>query len=214
MNKKILFLDMDGTLYPIEKGSFLKSKTHDQIKKRTIQYICEKLNFSQEKAEEIFDLLMKDYPKYYSVGLKELYGLERREYLDFVWDMNASKLINVEKETIELIRLLSEKYDIYLVSDAPKIWIENVSQYLGISNLLKGKFSGTDLNKKKKEGLFEDLISLVQKNPNEIFMVGDEEEVDIIPAKKLGINTIFIGKESSADYNIEKLSEIKNILLP
>lgn len=214
-DKKILFLDMDGTLYPIEKRSFLDSPIHDQIKERTILYICRKLGFKNEKAEKIFHMLMQKYPKYYSIGLNKLYGLERREYLDFVWNMDASDLIKPQKKLRSFIKLLSSKYDIYLISDAPKVWIENVSKFLDINDLLKGKFSGTDLNKKKKEGLFEYLIYLIKVFPKDIFMVGDEEDVDILPAKNLGIKTIHIcnGKQSQADYQADNLFEIKKILL-
>lgn len=214
-NRKVLFLDMDGTLYPVEQSSFLESEIHNQIRERTIKYICKKLGFDFKKAEEIFEMLMEEYPKYYSVGLKKLYGLERREYLDYVWNMDASKLIRPQTDLRKLLKELSSFYEIYLVSDAPKIWIENVSNFLNIKDLLKDKFSGTDLNKKKKEGLFKELIDRVDCSPENIFMVGDEEDVDIIPAKKERINTIHVNKnnESPAKYKIKNLSELRKILL-
>lgn len=214
-NKKILFLDMDGTLYPIEKTSFLESEIHNQIRERTIEYICKKLKFGLKKAEEIFEMLMEKYPKYYSVGLKKLYGLERREYLDYVWNMDASKLIKPQINLRKLLEELSLRYEIYLVSDAPKVWIESVSNFLNIDELLKGKYSGTDLNKKKKEGLFKELINQFNCSPENVFMVGDEEDVDIIPANNEGINTIYLGKnnESSAKQKIRNIAELKKILL-
>ena len=44
-------------------------------------------------------------------------------------------------------------------------------------------------------------------------MVGDSLIADIIPAKKLGINTIWITKESSKEYKtIKEIYELEDIL--
>ncbi|MDE1848647.1 MAG: HAD family hydrolase [Nanoarchaeota archaeon] len=215
MKRKVLFLDMDGTLYPIEQASFLCSPVHDQIRERTIKYICEKSGKNLEEAKKIFEKLMKDYPKCYSFGLEEWFGFNRKEYLDYSWNMEASKLIKPQPELRYLLKDFSEKYDIYLVSDAPGIWIKNVINFLGIGTFLKGQFSGTDLNKNKKEGLFRELLIKTSSPPREAYMVGDEDDIDIMPANKEGIITIHITKDkgSSGHYKANNLKEARDILM-
>ncbi len=70
------------------------------------------------------------------------------------------------------------------------------------------------LSRKPGSLMFERAISRYHLDPEKCWMVGDREK-DLIPARKLGIKTIFFSKNQSdfADFSIDKLSEIQDIIL-
>lgn len=212
---KVILIDMDGTLYPIQEESFLLSPVHNEIQRRSIEFISKSLNINPEKSRKIFIEIKKDYPKLYSVGLKERYGINRKKYLDYSWNINPRDFVKLPKGIKNLLSELCKKYSLYLVSDAPEVWINNLLRNFDIENLFTGKFSGTDLNREKKEGLFIHVLKTLNLSPNNVIMIGDEKDTDMIPAKNSGISTIFLGseKEFKADYNIRSIFDLKNILL-
>lgn len=212
---KVILIDMDGTLYPIQEESFLLSPVHKEIQRRSIEFISNSLNVSLKKSHEIFMEVKKDYPKLYSIGLKKRYGIDRRKYLNYVWDIKPSDFVKFPKGVKNLLLELSKKYTLCLVSDAPKIWINNLLRNFQIEDLFINKFSGTDLNKKKKEGLFDYVLETLNLPPENVVMIGDEEDTDMIPAKNSKILTIFLGEEKKfkADYNIKSIFDLKVILL-
>lgn len=61
--------------------------------------------------------------------------------------------------------------------------------------------------------LFEKAIAKYAIDPAQSWMIGDKER-DLIPAKKLGINTILLSKSSStyADYRVVDIREVPEII--
>lgn len=61
-----------------------------------------------------------------------------------------------------------------------------------------------------------DLLEVCKVKPHEAVMIGDKLENDIIPAKRLGLYTIHLGREmkenKAADHVIEEIEDIINIL--
>ena len=77
------------------------------------------------------------------------------------------------------------------------------------------------VSKPNKE-LFEIALSFANSQPNDSIMVGDRLDNDIIPAKSIGMKTIWIRTglskyqntnlgENVADWTIDKLSDIKKL---
>jgi D-glycero-D-manno-heptose 1,7-bisphosphate phosphatase len=79
------------------------------------------------------------------------------------------------------------------------------------------KSISASLGSKPGSLLFEKAIAKFNIDPTSSWMIGDKER-DIIPAKKLGIRTIRLindeeqHEERIADYTIEDLGEIRNII--
>ena len=63
---------------------------------------------------------------------------------------------------------------------------------------------------------FLKILKIWKMKPSEVLMVGDEADLDIIPAKLLGIKTAFVGRENQvcgeADYNISSLKGLLKII--
>ena len=79
-------------------------------------------------------------------------------------------------------------------------------------------FEDTGLRKPSPEP-FTKISNLLDLDPEKILMVGDWPERDVIGAKKIGMKTVFAKygdsfntKLSGADYDINNISELVNII--
>ena len=211
--RREIFFDIDGTLYPIE-GSFFDSPLNKEIEKRTILYISKNLKTSGGRAEEIFQSIKAQYPKIYSFGLEKEYEFSREEYLNFAWNVNPPNVISQQEWIAPFMSKLQKQNNLYIMSDAPSVWISNILRYFKINKYFKKTFSGGDTKLKKKTGLFDYALSKIRANLNNYVMVGDEKDTDILPARKAGIKTVYVGQERcfSADYNIKSLQNLEDLL--
>lgn len=211
---KNLFFDLDGTIYPIKEGNFKKSSMYKDMKSKTIKFISQKKGISVKDAQKIFDYIIKKYDFILSEGLDKEYNISKKEYFEFAWNMDPSKHLEKDTSMGLLLQRLSKNYNLFILSDAPTVWILNVLKYLGIKKFFKKIYSGGDLGIRKISGLFSYVLKDLRANINNCFMIGDEEIPDIITPKKQGFKTIFVGKDNNnlSDYNIKKLKDLHHIL--
>lgn len=111
---------------------------------------------------------------------------------------------------------IKNDFDLALISDAPRVWINRVLKELGIENIFKDKiFSGEGNTRKEFNNAFEKVIKILNIKPECCIVFGDQEKTDIIPAKKLGMKTVLVSREkkpTEADYSIRNILEIERLL--
>jgi len=210
---KLLF-DIDGTIYPIVEKSFMDSPLNHQVETRTVDYVAEKLKLTKYEAQTLFGQIKKSYPKRYSIGLNRNFDLNRADYLSFVWNVDPAKITPVNPRLINLFSTLSRDCSLYVMSDAPSIWIDNLLLYQGIDSFFTHKFSGADMDLKKKNGLFAYFLKIVGANPFDCLMIGDEIENDIVPAKRCGMQTALISPVNcaQADFVVQNIFGLEKIV--
>lgn len=208
MIKRIIF-DLDNTL--IEWKSEYIFALENTLKELNI-------NYSKDKIKEI-DSVIDSYDKYgFTCQKKEFLDYVNKEcntnfFIDFVDKLiiEQGKCYQKDEKLVKLIEYLSKKYDLVLLSnwftDTQKLRLKGVGidKYFSI-------ITGGDENPLKPNLEAFDIV-LKDYKPEECLMVGDSLIADIIPAKKLGINTIWITKESSKEYKtIKEIYELEDIL--
>lgn len=215
-NKKLIILDLDGTLYNFKEGSFKKSGLNKTILRNAENYIMNKLYKTKKEASLIIKKILKKYGENISIGLEKEFGINRFDYFNTVWNIDAKKFIKFDPSVRETILKLSVRYDYLLISDAPMIWIKNVLKELGIAAIFNNKIISGEGDQRK---IFGNIFQMILKNykikPENCVVIGDQEETDIIPAKKLGIRTIFVSQKKIsryADNNIRKFEEVVRVL--
>ncbi|MEI6288331.1 MAG: HAD family hydrolase [bacterium] len=212
---KLLIFDMDGTLYNFKEGSFKKSSLKKKVLSNALIFIEDKLSIDKPEAKKIFKKIKASYGENISIGLEKEYKLDRYEYFNFVWNIPAKNLVVKNYRIKKILTELSSKNKIILLSDSPKIWIENVLKELGLYDLLKNNiYSGESDFRKIFGNIFNQILQKLNYNPKDCLMIGDQEKTDIIPAKKAGIKTIFLGlkKSKHADLTIKNITEIKKAI--
>ena len=211
-NKPTIFLDMDGTLYAFKSGSFEKSLLKKRMIKNALLFMMDTLKVTMIESKNILKEIKTKYGENISVGLEELYDIPKDIYFDTVWDIKAKDIIKYDKKIKNLILNLKKKYNIFIVSDAPRVWVTNALKEMQIDYELRDAvISGEGKYRKIFYNQFKYIIDKYNLKPADCISIGDQEKTDIIPAKKLGMKTIFIGKTKNkyADFTV---SDIKKLL--
>jgi FMN phosphatase YigB (HAD superfamily) len=214
MNKKILMFDLDGTLYPYKGDSFRDTSLYEALRQRSLEFISEKLNIEIKEAAEKYDFIAKKYDFILSNGFEKEYGIDRTEYLNFAWNMDPTQHIEKDKRLTSMLEELSRTHDLFILSDAPRIWINKLLEFFEVGDYFKGIFSGGDNDVRKKNGLYYHALKTLNADPKNVIMMGDEYLVDVIIPKKLGIATCLVGdaERGGSDYNIKYILRLREIL--
>ena len=149
--------DLDNTLY------HPKLKIFDQIDQRMKSFISEKLNMSKEEA---FKIQKKFYYKYGTTlfGLMKHYNVKPQEFLDFVHNIDLSRLKKC-KNLFEKINKLPGEKIIYTNGDEK--YASRVLNALGIINLFEDILDIKKCNYIPKPSV-EALINLLKKKKSKI----------------------------------------------
>lgn len=150
-------------------------------------------------------------------------------------DLETIKLLNVKMpdwsfedeilydETEACLRTLSEKYNIGVIANQ-ELGTERRLKTFGILQYINLVIASAEEGiAKPDERIFEIALNRAICKPQHAVMVGDRIDNDIIPAKELGMKTIWIrqgfGKywkksteREQADYEVNNLSEILEIV--
>ena len=122
--------------------------------------------------------------------------------------------------TYTLIKLIKLGLKLAVLSDAPgkQAWLR--LSYLNLHHFFDTVVTLDDTGHLKPSELpFRKALEMMDLQPDEVLMVGDWPERDMAGAKNLGIRTVFARygdrfdtKESGADYEIDDISELLEIL--
>lgn len=214
-NKLIIF-DLDGTLYRMKGGSFPNSKLRQKVLKNAIIYIKKKLKIRKSEAENILKKIASEYGENISIALEKKYGLDRYDYFNYVWNINPESYIKKSQNIENILIRLNKDYEFLLMSDSPKIWITNTLKALGIETFFKGKILSGEGDKRKIFcNRYGDILNKYKIIPSDVIVVGDQENTDIAPAKKIGLKTIFVNqskKSKFADINIGNINNLESAI--
>jgi len=210
-----LIFDLDGTLYQFPEGSYRASRLRERISLNAKKYLQEKFGFSLEQAQKCFDELSQKYGEELSIGFEKEYHLDRYQYFSIVWNISASEFIQYDPEIKTILQKFKERFQCILLSDAPEVWVSHVLEALEIKEIFSGKiFSGEGDQRKSFGNAFKKILSIYNLKPEECLAIGDQEETDILPAKALGMKTIFIHSTKTskyADFSVHSLKEALNL---
>lgn len=192
--RKVVVFDMDGTLYRLDglNGGYSGSSLEAKVKENALKFIKNRENCSDTEAQKIYDLGVAD-----KVGLSqflsERYGISRPDYFNVVWNIDPSSIVKGYEISRKIINEL-QKTDakLILLTSAPRVWAQKVIEFLNLNDAFELTFSGESFG--NKDEIFNILSG--RYKPTNILSVGDQEKTDIIPAKKLGCNTLLVGSPS------------------
>ncbi len=213
---KLIIFDLDGTLYKFKDGTFVSSGLQKQVLKNAIKYIQFKLKKTKKEAQKILNDIVQNYGEDISIAMEEKYNCTRRDYFDFVWDIDAKNIITGSQDMSKILRKLDREYKLALISDGAFIWIQNALIELNLIEFFEGNiFSGDGQKRKSLKNRFNDIPKQYSVLPKNIISIGDQEKTDIIPAKQLGFKTIFVSnskKTTFADVNIDSIKKCEKAI--
>ncbi|MFN6992187.1 MAG: HAD family hydrolase [Fervidobacterium sp.] len=141
------------------------------------------------------------------------------KYMSRIWKKLQSN-IKLFDDSLNVIKKLSKDYRLVLVTNTS---YEEANIGLSINDIgrfFSKKVLSCDIGIcKPNRGIYEIALSGLDVKPEEVCMVGDLLNIDIIPAKSMGMKTILVDRDNNykqkpkeSDFVVKSLDEIINIL--
>lgn len=199
-----IWFDFAGTLYR-ETPQF--NELHDRFRFDT--YAKLRGITDPEIAKREFLAAYKEYGSnsavFRALGQPSDYWMKALDNMDF------KSVLHPDSEISGTVRKLSEKVPVSLFTNFVRYRIDELLGYLEIpSSLFTNILSGDDITERKPalDGFYA-MIELSNLPPEEIIYVGDRVDVDIKPAKQLGIKTALVyGESDEANYNFAEFKDM------
>jgi len=207
---KIISFDLDGTLF---KKTYADSVWLEGVPKL---YAKEK-KLPLEQAKEYI------YQEYFKIGenKKEWYDIDwwfKHLKLNSSWRELLDKYrfaVEIYPDTLATIKKLSKKFDLIIISNAKKEFIEIQLDEIKIKNYFSHIFSSlSDFGiVKKMPKVYKEICDKLKIKTCEIIHVGDSKEFDFESPKKIGIKSYYIdrGKTEKGENIIHSLYDLEKI---
>ena len=187
---------MGGTLYR-ETPAF--NEIHDKLRYETYAAITgAPLAEAEARYQELYARYGSNSAVFTSLG-------KPSDFWQRTFDnMDLAAVLEPDLTVTQTITELSKYVPVSLFTNFKKDKIEAVLKLLNISQgIFTFELSGDDITKRKPdlEG-FEKMVGLSNLSPHELLYVGDRIDVDIKPAKAVGMKTALLWQTSAeADYS-------------
>lgn len=199
-----LFFDVGSTL--INENKAYEARIKSAIAGKDISY------------QEFYDKMLSYFRKNKKGDIEALsfYGLERP-----AWRTDLESLYPQTKEILEQLR---QEYKLGIIANQLP-GLEQRLKDFGILEYFDAIFSSADLGLAKPDpAIFRLALQKTNCLPHQAIMIGDRLDNDIVPAKRIGMKTIWIKQgfsslaqvknlEERADWIVEKLTDLLPILL-
>jgi len=221
MINNIIF-DIDDTLFPSSEFAALARRNAVRAMIRL------GLDESEERLMKDLESIIKkkgsNYPNHFDLLLK---GLKIDNKSRFV--AAAVGAYHDTKSAIQpfpdvpstLLMLKDVGYNLYVASNgiAVKQWDKLIR--LGVGLYMDGVFVSEELKCEKSEKFYRKMIKRIKADPGECMMIGDREDMDILPAKKAGLHTARVlrgkyrdkTKRTAADASITDFRRLPSTVL-
>lgn len=163
----------------------------------------------------MLDEILKKYGEGISIGLEKEFGFNRYDYFSVAWNIDPKDFIEENPHLRSFLINLNKNFDFVLLSDAPRVWIDAILKHFNITNMFQNNiFSGESDIRKSHNNAFEGICKKINIKLNKCISVGDQEKTDIMPAKILGMTTVYVGEENdtNADYAIKNIFDLEKKL--
>jgi pyrimidine 5'-nucleotidase len=206
---EVIFLDLDGTIYPHENGMW------NLIAERMEIFMHQELDI----PEDIIPSMRYEYFSHYGTtlaGLLANYSLDPEEYLSFVHDVPVSDFIKPDEDLRDmLINLPQTKW---ILTNSDKNHSKRVLAALGVEDLFTGILGVSDLDFHNKPDpyVFEKALMAAGNPSPKACLFADDLPKNLIPAWEMGFVTVLVGngeKNKAAMYQISKINDLPEVLI-
>lgn len=186
---------------------------------------------------KVYEYRMRTVARHVGVTYEYVYNTAMKFYKqNKKGDLEIMKLLNVEKpkwkfeyevlyeDAEECLKNLSSKYKIGVIANQSLGTADRLEQFGILKYIDLVVASAEEGVAKPNKEIFEIALDRAGCRPEQSVMIGDRIDNDIVPAKKLGMKTIWIkqgfgkywnitNEEEKADYVVSNLTELSDILI-
>ena len=209
MKISLLIFDLDGTLYSFDNAqetTFTTSRFYTEIKKNAYAFFQQRYGIEESAARQLYEEIKRDFKGEVSIGVEARLKIDRYEFFKATWNIDPQTMLQQRDLTPLLSSLDTE---IAIRTAAPRVWAEQVLDYLNLSAYTSRLFTGEPDIRKPNPQVFQNVCTALGKRTEETISIGDQVATDILPAKSLGMKTILMGASApEADRCIKSLEEL------
>jgi putative hydrolase of the HAD superfamily len=117
----------------------------------------------------------------------------------------------------EVLEYLSGRYALHILTNGFRVTQQIKLKHCGLDKYFRSLTTSEDVgHNKPRPEIFRQALSSVHARKEESIMVGDDLEVDIIGARKFGIDQVFFNRDGlqhnvAVTYEITSLTELKEL---
>lgn len=209
MQYTTLLVDLDDTVYRPETGLWA------QIRERIGLYMHERLKLSWEEIPDLRRQFLKEYGTTMR-GLVAVYGINEKEYLDFVHDLPIDQYLTPDPILYE--RLASIPLRRVIFTNADRWHAHRVLRAIGIQDLFEQVIDILDTYPycKPMPEAFNRALQLAGENDPARCIFIDDTAANLARARELGLYTISVNNSkgtSCAHVAIDSLHDLPDVIL-
>jgi putative hydrolase of the HAD superfamily len=207
-NYRILFLDLDETLYPSSNGLW------EVIGMRIHNFMADKLDITMDKASELRNEFLHKYGTTLN-GLRRHFHIDPFEYLTYVHDVPINDFIQPDPGLRDMLANLPQKRIVF--TNASMDHAERVLGRLGVLNQIDQVIDIITLNfeNKPKIGSYEQALKLAGERDPKACVLVDDRVQNLLPGGLMGMTTVLVGDSQSkpdVDFIISRILELTSVL--
>lgn len=144
--------------------------------------------------------------------LSALSGETEEDCRAYLEERKEATTLPEERERV--LRELAEEHSLALFTDQVRVWIDEVLERFGISELFDDTVVSDDIGRTKP---YPEGYARLADGYDEVMMVGDEINTDLLMADYFGMETVWIenGEETvyaEPDHRVDDLAEVPDLL--
>ena len=205
---RILFLDLDDTLYPSTCGLW------GVIGDRIIAFMIDRLNISAKRANELRTEYFQTYGTTLS-GLRIHNNIDPLDYLNFVHDVPIDTFLQPNPELRDMLTNVILKRVIF--TNASRDHANRVINRLGIEKQIDQVIDiiSLDYHNKPEPSAYSRALSLTGENDPSACVLVDDRSRNLIPGGAIGMATVLVGKDDpdpSIDFQIDIITQLTRVV--
>lgn len=193
MSFKAMFFDLDDTLYPSTTGIW------NAIGDRMDHYITNSLGFAPVDVKKMRNELFYEYGTTLR-GLKTLYDIDERAFLDFVHDVPLDRFLQKDIALVDTLSLFPNRKIIF--TNASQDHAVRVIEILGIDEFFSEIIDILQISpycKPMPEAYHKALEIIGLSNPADCVVIDDSPR-NLKTASEMGFFTIQVGSDTRCPY--------------
>lgn len=184
---KIVLFDLDGTLYKsaeiYQKFAEAAYHTYALIKHTTIEKAKEVLETKRDEMKK-----ERGYAVPYTLALLAFNIPIEKWHKENIKFFDAGVYLSEDKKLQNFLKELKNRYKLGVLTNNNKIQTERILKKLKIQEFFDFIFTYESFKLIKPDlEIFKKIINKIGVKPDECLMVGDRYDVDLVPAKEVGM---------------------------
>ena len=205
---RVVFLDLDDTLYPPSSGVWQAIGERIQI------FMMDRLGVTYDEATS----LRRRYFEQYGTTLNGLWfnhGVDPQAYLAYVHAVPLEEMLHPDPALSAMLEQLPQKRVVF--TNANRGHADRVLACLGVADKVDTIIDLYALNMTNKPApeAYERALGLIGEDDPHACVLADDLPRNLLPAKAMGMTTVLVGSaepDGAADYAVERITDLTRAL--